>query len=145
MTKSFSEIRECLLGKCFAILRKLQKSNLLKRRWSNFFVVDQSPSCPTLWQSHRLQPTRLLYPWDFPGKNTGVGCHFLLQGIFLTQGMNLGLLHWQVDSLPVSHHGNPYQEFHNHVKYIPAYLRKAPGKVLPFPSHQEAQKNIFGS
>ena len=30
--------------------------------------------------------TRLLYPWDFLGKSTGVGCHFLLQGIFLTQG-----------------------------------------------------------
>ena len=34
----------------------------------------------------------LLYPWDFPGKNTGVGCHFVLQGIFLTQGSNLHLL-----------------------------------------------------
>ena len=30
-------------------------------------------------QTHELQPTRLLCPWDFPGKNTGVGCHFLLQ------------------------------------------------------------------
>ena len=41
---------------------------------------------------------------DFPGKNTGVGCHFLLQGIFLIQGSNpylLHLLHWQVDSLPL--------------------------------------------
>ena len=33
---------------------------------------------------------RLLCPWDFPGKNTGVGCHSLLQGIFLTQGLNPG-------------------------------------------------------
>ena len=43
-------------------------------------------------------------PWDFPGKNTGVGYHFLLQGIFLTQGSNpclLCLLHWQVGSLPL--------------------------------------------
>ena len=47
-----------------------------------------------------LYPSRLLSPWDFPGKNTGVGCHFLFQEIFLTQGSNLGLLHWQVDSLP---------------------------------------------
>ena len=38
-------------------------------------------SCLTL-QSHRLQPTRLPCPWEFPGKNTGVGCHFLLQGSF---------------------------------------------------------------
>ena len=35
-------------------------------------------SCPTLWP-HRRQPTRLSCPWDSPGKNTGVGCHFLLQ------------------------------------------------------------------
>ena len=35
-------------------------------------------SCPTLW-SHWLQPTRLLHPWNFPGKSTGVGCHCLLR------------------------------------------------------------------
>ena len=43
---------------------------------------------------------------DFPGKNSGVGCHALLQGIFLTRGSNLYLLcllHWQVGSLPLSH------------------------------------------
>ena len=39
------------------------------------------------------QPTRLLHLWDSPGKNTGVGNHCLLQRIFLTQGLNLGLLH----------------------------------------------------
>src|SRR5574337_1228739 len=42
---------------------------------------------------HRQQPTRLLCPWDFPGNSTGVDCHFLLQGIFPTQGSNPGLLH----------------------------------------------------
>ena len=36
-------------------------------------------SCPTLCDPHRWQPTRLPCPWDSPGKNTGVGCHFLLQ------------------------------------------------------------------
>ena len=51
-------------------------------------------------QPHGMQPTRLLCSWDFPGKNTGMGYHFLLQGIFPTQGSNLHLLHWQVDSLP---------------------------------------------
>ena len=53
-------------------------------------------SCSVLADSlrpHRLQPARLLCPWDFPGKNTAVGCHFLLQGIFPTQGSNLHLLH----------------------------------------------------
>ena len=43
--------------------------------------------------SHGLQPTRFLCPWNFPGKNTGVGCHSLLQGIFSTQGSNPSLLH----------------------------------------------------
>ena len=42
---------------------------------------------------HRQQPTRLPHLWDSPGKSTGVGCHFLLQGIFPTQGLNLCLLH----------------------------------------------------
>ena len=61
-------------------------------------------------QSHGLEPTRLLSPWDFPSKKTGVRCHFLLQGIFLTQGSNLSLLrflHWQADSLLLSHLGSP--------------------------------------
>ena len=40
-----------------------------------------------LLQPHGRQPTRLLCPWYFPGRNTAVGCHFLLQGIFLTQGI----------------------------------------------------------
>ena len=48
-----------------------------------------------------------LYAWDFPNKNTGVGCFFLLQVIFLTQGLNLCLLHWQVDSLPTEPPGKP--------------------------------------
>ena len=39
-----------------------------------------------------LYSARLLCPWDFSGKDTGVGCHFLLQGIFLTVGLNPHLL-----------------------------------------------------
>ena len=71
--------------------------------------VQSLQSCLTL-QPHGLQPTRLLCPWDSPGKNTGVGCHFLLRGIFWTQALNPGLsslLHWSVDSLPWSHLGSP--------------------------------------
>ena len=61
---------------------------------------------------HGLQPTRLLCPWDSPGKNTAVGYHAFFQGIFLTQESNpclLYLLRWQVDSLPLSHQGSPSQ------------------------------------
>ena len=42
---------------------------------------------------HGLEPTRLLYPWDSPGKKTGVGSHSLIQGTLPTQGSNPGLLH----------------------------------------------------
>ena len=53
---------------------------------------------------HGRWPTRLLCPWNFPGRNSLAGCHFLLKGIFPTQGSNLclmHLLHWQADCLPV--------------------------------------------
>ena len=54
---------------------------------------------------HGMQPARLLCQWNFPGKNTRVGYHILLQEIFPTKGLNsrlLCLLHWQVGSLPVA-------------------------------------------
>ena len=58
-------------------------------------------------QPHGLQLTRLLCPRDPPGKNTGVGSHFPLLGIFPTQGSNPHLPHWQANSLPLSHQGFP--------------------------------------
>ena len=64
-------------------------------------------SCLTL-QHDGLYPPRLLCPWDSPGKNTGVVCHFLLQRIFLTQVLNLSHLHWQEYSLPLVPPGKPY-------------------------------------
>ena len=48
--------------------------------------------CPTPLPLEELWPTRFLCPWDSPGKNTWVVCHSFLQGIFLTQGSNPGLL-----------------------------------------------------
>ena len=52
-------------------------------------------------------PTRLLCSWASPGKNTGVGCHFLLQWIFRTQGLNLGLLHCRWILYQLSYEGRP--------------------------------------
>ena len=54
-----------------------------------------------------LQPTRLLHPWNFLGKSTEVGCHFLLQGIFPTRGSNPGLLHCRQTLNLLSHQGIP--------------------------------------
>ena len=61
-------------------------------------------------QPHGLYPARLFCSWSFPGKNIGVGCHFLLQGTFLIQESNLHLLcllHWQENSLPLSYLRSP--------------------------------------
>ena len=63
-----------------------------------------------LFATPGLQPTRLFCPWGSSGKNTRVGCHVLLQGIFPTQGLNpclLSLLHWQAGSLPLVPPGKP--------------------------------------
>ena len=63
----------------------------------------------TLWTGAQ----RLLCPWDSPGKNIGGSCHFLLQGIFRTQGSNLHLwcpLHWYAGSLPLGPPGTPVPE-----------------------------------
>ena len=60
---------------------------------------------------HGLEPAKLLCSWDSLSKNTGVGCHALLQRIFPTQESNprlLPLLCWQSDSLPLSHLGSPF-------------------------------------
>ena len=60
----------------------------------------------SLW-SHGMKPTRHLRPWNFPGRSTGVSCHFLLQGIYLTWGLNLGLPHCRQTLYPLSHQGSP--------------------------------------
>ena len=58
-------------------------------------------------QPQGVYPSKLLCPWNSPGKNAEVGCHFLLQEIFLTQGWNPRRLHWQPYSLLLCHWGSP--------------------------------------
>ena len=80
---------------------------LITKHEHRVIMPESSVVCNSLWP-RELQPTRLLSPWDFPGKDTGPGCSFLLQRIFLTQGWNpclLSLLRWQVYPLPLSHLG----------------------------------------
>ena len=89
-TVFFQNVFESLLNRCppFTIL-----------------CVSAPPSDSV--RHHGLLPTRLLCPWDSPGKNTGAGGHSLLQGIFLTQGLSPGLLQHRQILYRLSHQGSP--------------------------------------
>ena len=73
----------------------------------SYSAFSITKSCLILLRPCGLQPACFLSPWNFPGKDTGVGCHFLLQGIFLIQRSNPCLLHWQTDSSQLSRQGRP--------------------------------------
>ena len=75
---------------------------------------------------HRLQPVGLLCPWDSPGKNTGVGHPSLLQGIFLTQGWNPGLLHCRRILYCLSHQGSPARD-HKYTSFSGLLSQDSPG------------------
>ena len=86
----------------------------------------------TQWRPHGLKPSRLLCPWNSPGRNTEVDCHSLLQGIFPIQGLNLGLLRWQVDSLLSEPAGEPKVQAHPILqKEQPARGEESFGQVWP--------------
>ena len=77
-----------------------------------------------------------------PGKNTGVSCHFVLQGIFPTQGLNLCLLcllHWQTDSLPGCHLG---VLFNKQLFWVPIFLYTSLGSVKCLFSYSSHIRNI---
>ena len=78
---------------------------------------------------HALQPTRLLCPQDSPGKNTGVGCHVLLQGIFPTQGSKLGLAHCGQILYRLSHLHYPFIEVYKLLELINDYSKVAGYKI----------------
>ena len=113
----FLEIVEDMEAWCAAVHEVAQldtaqrlSSNKLQSKICRQIVLSRSVVSDSL-QPCGSQPTRLRRPWNFPGKNTGVGCHFLFQGIFLTQGLNLHLLcllYWQADSLPLAPPRKPY-------------------------------------
>ena len=78
--------------------------------WMGCAVLSHSVVSDSVWP-HGLSPARLLCPWGFSRQETGVGCHFLLQGIFPNQGSNLGLLHCRQTLYPLSHQGIPSKIF----------------------------------
>ena len=102
-------------------------------------------SCVQLFETAWTVAPRLLCPWDFSGKNTGVGCHFLLQGIFPTQGWNLcllQLLHWQVDSLPLSHQGSHALGF---LKWFTLRIKKKKQPQKPRNNKNKSNEHLLSS
>ena len=108
----------CSLGVCIDIHPSLRLLIQLKRYIMSLKKVKESEvaqSCPTLCDPMDCSLPGLLHWWDFSGKNTGVGCHFLLQEIFLTQGLNPGLPQCRQTLYHLSHQGwvqkgNPISE-----------------------------------
>ena len=94
---------------CCSLRRSQRVGHTERLNWTDTYLyismhAESLQLCPTLWPCG-LWPSRLLCPYDYPGKNTGVGCRALLQGIFPTQGSKPGLsclLHWQAGSLPLA-------------------------------------------
>ena len=79
---------------------------LEKEIWATLCVCVSPTLSHVSLRPHGLGPARLSCPWNSPSKNTGVGCHFLLQGIFLTQGSNPGLLLCRQILYRFSHQGS---------------------------------------
>ena len=92
-----------------------------------------------------LKPARLLCPWGSPGKNTGVGCHALLQGILPTQGPNPCFLLWHVGSLPLESSWKAWRlliQVHIKKKNLKKFLR-APFIKVP-ESHSRTYVHFIG-
>ena len=113
-----------------------KKLRLVKYYWTLMVVVGQSLSRARLLRPHGLQPTTLLCPWDFPSKNSGVGCHFLLQVIFLTQESNPDLLHCRRILCQLSHKGS-------HLLLDYTVQKKKKRIILDVAEHQGENVEIF--
>ena len=81
-TWNFSRARFCLPHFSTLNPHLAQRS---AQRASGYVVVSSLSRVQLFYNPMDCSPPRLFCPWDFPGQNTGVGCHFLLQGIFQTQ------------------------------------------------------------
>ena len=85
-------------------------------------VFIQCVSCLVMsdsLQPHGVEPSRLFCLWNSPGKNTGVGCHSFLQGVFPTQGLN------GVSCLDLSHQGSPNKQPFTEMRKSPWALRRS--------------------
>ena len=96
-----------------AIILQNQNDWNVKNKPPTKKTCHRSVVSDSLWP-HGLKLTRLPCSWDFPGKSTGVGCHFLLQRIFSTEGSNPGLPHCRQMLHCLSHQGSHILSKHPH-------------------------------
>src|SRR5574337_897971 len=100
-------------------------------------------------QSHRRQPTRLPSPWDSPGKNTGVGCHFLLQCMKVKSEREVAQscptlcdpMNHSTPSLPVHHQLSEFTQTHVHRvsdAIQPSHPLSSPSPPAPNPSQHHS-------
>ena len=110
----FATTLECLSEKTNGAQRKIPGAEIIA--WNKisktiFVSLKESESevaqsCPALCNHMDCSLTRLLCPWNYPGKSIEVGCHFLLQAAFPTQGSNLDLPHCRQTLYHMSHQGS---------------------------------------
>ena len=93
-------------------------------------------------QPHGLSTTRFLCPWDFPGKNTGMGCFLLLQAFFSTQGSNQSLLYCRWIRLPFEPPGKPKK--YNYISSVQS-LSRVQLFVTPWTAAHQAFLSITNS
>ena len=86
------------------------------------FTVDIITGCVLVAQSCPTLCDPMVCPWNSPHKNTGVGCHSLLQGIFPTRGLNPGLLHCRRTLYPLSHEGSREKQLKQQCDITPHLL-----------------------
>ena len=107
-----TEIRERFLSYLNPIILSMKTECVTRSVMSDFL------------RTHGLQPERILCPWNSPGKNTEVVSHFLLQGVLLTQGLNLGLLHCRHILYCLSNQRSPSYSQINYKKSEPSNEHK---------------------
>ena len=117
-SKGSSQPRDWTHASYTCLLHSQADSLPLKQPAGGGLVSKSCPNLATPW----TVVARLLCPWDCPGKNAEAGCHFLLQGIFPTQELNLGLLHCRQILHQLSYKGSPVPP------WKPSYLK--PGSKL---------------
>ena len=107
-------INPWLIWSCLVILHFVCKAVYMSVWVCEWVCVLVAQSQLTLCGPVDCSPPELLCPWNSPGKNTGVGSHSLLQGIFLSQGSNPCLLHWRRILYHLRCQGSPHKSVFYH-------------------------------